>query len=153
MFGLDITEVTPAQRSAAKAVNFGIVYGISEFSLAEDIGVSRYEAKAYIDNYLSNYHGVRDYMKNIVVSDREYKQKALFSFLGYPLSAVESNYSETKIYEYYPFISIQNAVEVDNVKLHSVVPGIITSSSVCKREEYVGDRLVKEREYSNIGKQ
>ena len=92
-------------------------------------------------------------MKNIVVSDREYKQKALFSFLGYPLSAVESNYSETKIYEYYPFISIQNAVEVDNVKLHSVVPGIITSSSVCKREEYVGDRLVKEREYSNIGKQ
>lgn len=71
VFGVPIEAVTPLQRRHAKAVNFGIVYGISEFSLAEDIGVSRYEAKAYIDNYLSNYHGVRDYMKNIVASARE----------------------------------------------------------------------------------
>ena len=71
VFGVPIATVTPLQRRHAKAVNFGIVYGISEFSLAEDIGVSRYEAKAYIDNYLNNYHGVRDYMKNIVASARE----------------------------------------------------------------------------------
>ena len=66
VFGVPVEEVTPLQRRHAKAVNFGIVYGISEFSLAEDIGVSRYEARAYIDNYLSNYHGVRDYMKQVV---------------------------------------------------------------------------------------
>ena len=63
--------VTPLQRRHAKAVNFGIVYGISEFSLAEDIGVSRYEAKAYIDSYLENYRGVRAYMKQVVEDARE----------------------------------------------------------------------------------
>ena len=71
VFGVPAESVTPLQRRNAKAVNFGIVYGISEFSLAGDIGVSRYEAKEYIDSYLANYHGVRDYMKNIVLSARE----------------------------------------------------------------------------------
>ena len=66
VFGVPAEEVTPLQRRHAKAVNFGIVYGISEFSLAEDIGVSRYQAKAYIDNYLSNYSGVKAYMKKVV---------------------------------------------------------------------------------------
>jgi len=71
VFGVEPELVTPLQRRHAKAVNFGIVYGISEFSLAEDIGVSRYEAKAYIDNYLANYRGVREYMKNVVADARE----------------------------------------------------------------------------------
>ena len=71
VFGVNMEEVTPLQRRHAKAVNFGIVYGISEFSLAEDIGVSRYEAKAYIESYLSNYHGVRDYMKQVVEDARK----------------------------------------------------------------------------------
>ena len=71
VFGVEFDAVTPLQRRHAKAVNFGIVYGISEFSLAEDIGVSRYEAKEYIENYLTNYAGVRKYMKDIVVSARE----------------------------------------------------------------------------------
>lgn len=71
VFGVPAEEVTSLQRRHAKAVNFGIVYGISEFSLAEDIGVSRYEAREYIDNYLRNYHGVRDYMKNVVADARE----------------------------------------------------------------------------------
>ncbi len=66
VFGIPLEQVTPLQRSRAKAVNFGIVYGISAFSLAQDIGVFQNEAKAYIDAYLSKYHGVRDYMKNIV---------------------------------------------------------------------------------------
>ena len=66
VFDLPVTEITPQLRRAAKAVNFGIVYGISEFSLAEDIGVSRWEARAYIDNYLTRYHGVRDYMRDVV---------------------------------------------------------------------------------------
>lgn len=71
VFGVPVDEVTPLQRRHAKAVNFGIVYGISEFSLAEDIGVSRYEAKAYIDSYLDKYQGVRNYMKNVVDDARE----------------------------------------------------------------------------------
>ena len=71
VFGVAPEAVTSLQRRNAKAVNFGIVYGISEFSLAEDIGVSRYEAKAYIDNYLANYHGVRTYMKDVVAKARE----------------------------------------------------------------------------------
>ena len=66
VFGVPVSEVTPILRSRAKAVNFGIVYGISAFSLAQDIGVYPNEAKAYIDAYLEKYHGVRDYMKQIV---------------------------------------------------------------------------------------
>jgi len=71
VFGVRVEDVTPLQRRNAKAVNFGIVYGISEFSLAEDIGVSRYEARDYIDSYLANYHGVRSYMKNVVADAKE----------------------------------------------------------------------------------
>ena len=71
VFDVPMEEVTGLQRRHAKAVNFGIVYGISEFSLAEDIGVSRYEARAYIDSYLANYSGVRKYMKQVVEEARE----------------------------------------------------------------------------------
>ena len=71
VFGVAPENVTPLQRRNAKAVNFGIVYGISEFSLAEDIGVSRWEAKDYIDSYLANYRGVRDYMKQVVIDARD----------------------------------------------------------------------------------
>ena len=66
VFGVPPEEVTPTQRSRAKAVNFGIVYGISAFSLAQDIGVWPSEAKAYIDAYLAKYHGVRDYMERTI---------------------------------------------------------------------------------------
>ena len=71
VFGVEPEQVTSLQRRHAKAVNFGIVYGISEFSLAEDIGVSRWEAKDYIDSYLAHYSGVREYMKQVVVDARE----------------------------------------------------------------------------------
>ena len=66
VFNVPLNEVTPLLRSRAKAVNFGIVYGISAFSLSQDIGVYPNEAKAYIDAYLEKYHGVRDYMSAIV---------------------------------------------------------------------------------------
>ena len=71
VFGVPMDEVTPLQRRHAKAVNFGIVYGISEFSLSEDIGVSRWEAKDYIDSYLNHYQGVKKYMKQVVEEARE----------------------------------------------------------------------------------
>ena len=66
VFGVEPEQVTPLMRRHAKAVNFGIVYGISEFSLSEDIGVTRKEARQYIDNYLAHYAGVRTYMHEIV---------------------------------------------------------------------------------------
>ncbi len=66
VFGIKPEEVTSLMRRHAKAVNFGIVYGISDFSLSEDIGVSRKEAKAYIDSYLEKYSGVRQYMHDVV---------------------------------------------------------------------------------------
>ena len=71
VFNVPLKEVTPTLRSRAKAVNFGIVYGISAYSLAQDIGVWPSEAKAYMDAYLEKYHGVRDYMKSIVEQARE----------------------------------------------------------------------------------
>jgi len=66
VFGVPPEDVTPLMRSRAKAVNFGIVYGISAFSLAQDIGVFQNEAKAYIDAYFEKYHGVREYMASVV---------------------------------------------------------------------------------------
>jgi len=66
VFGVPLEAVTPQMRRNAKAVNFGIVYGISEFSLADDIGVSRKEAGAYINSYLEKYSGVREYMRRTV---------------------------------------------------------------------------------------
>ena len=71
VFGVPFEEVTSHMRSSAKAVNFGIVYGISQFSLSQDIGVSVAEAKEYMDRYLSKYSGVRQYMKDIVAKAKE----------------------------------------------------------------------------------
>ena len=66
VFGVDISEVTPLMRRSAKAVNFGIVYGISPFSLSQDIHVSVAEAKEYMDKYFAHYAGVNAYMKSVV---------------------------------------------------------------------------------------
>ena len=71
VFNLPLEDVTPTLRSRAKAVNFGIVYGISAFSLAQDIHVRPYEAKEYMEAYLEKYHGVRDYMKSVVEKAKE----------------------------------------------------------------------------------
>ena len=64
-------EVTPQMRSSAKAVNFGIVYGISAFSLSQDIGVTVAEARDYMDRYFATYQGVKAYMEGIVEQARE----------------------------------------------------------------------------------
>ena len=66
VFNVDPADVTPELRKRAKAVNFGIVYGMSDFSLAVDIGVSKYHAGEYIRSYFETYTGVDNYMKDIV---------------------------------------------------------------------------------------
>lgn len=71
IFQVPLDKVTPELRYRAKAVNFGIIYGISDFGLARDTGVSRKEAKMYIENYLDSYPGVRRYMEDIVQFGKE----------------------------------------------------------------------------------
>ena len=71
VFGVPIEEVTKEQRSNAKAVNFGIVYGISDFGLSEQLLISRKKAKAYIDQYLEKYSGIKNFMHNITEEGKE----------------------------------------------------------------------------------
>ena len=71
VLGIAPEAVTKEQRSRAKAVNFGIVYGIGEYSLSQDLKISVKQAKGYIDNYLDKYSGVREYMENIKETARK----------------------------------------------------------------------------------
>ena len=68
VFGVPIAEVTGEQRRRAKAVNFGIVYGLSDFGLARDLGISRKEAAGYIECYFARYHGVREFLDKTVAN-------------------------------------------------------------------------------------
>lgn len=68
-----IEEVTPKMRSEAKAVNFGIVYGISDFGLSNNLGISRKRAKEFIDKYLNTFSGVKKYMEDIVEFAKEHE--------------------------------------------------------------------------------
>lgn len=84
VFGVSEEDVTPEMRSNAKAVNFGIVYGISDFSLSEDIGVSVLEARRYIEGYFEKYPKVKEFMKDIV--DYAYENgyvKTMFNRIRY----------------------------------------------------------------------
>lgn len=76
IFKVPVEEVSKQLRSKAKAVNFGIVYGISEFGLAEQIDIKRNEAKQYIEQYLETYHGIKEFMTNVV---EEAKRKGYVS--------------------------------------------------------------------------
>ena len=71
VFKTPIDQVTKEQRSDAKAVNFGIVYGISDFGLGEQLGISRKIAKKYIDEYLAEYSGIKEFMENITEEAKE----------------------------------------------------------------------------------
>jgi len=70
VFEVPMSEVTAELRSRAKAVNFGIVYGISDYGLSRDIGVSRTEAGQYISNYFIKYHGVKEFIDRVVKDAR-----------------------------------------------------------------------------------
>ena len=71
VFKTPIEEVTKEQRSNAKAVNFGIVYGISDFGLGEQLGIGRKKAKQYIEEYLEQYAGIKHFMENITEQAKE----------------------------------------------------------------------------------
>lgn len=94
VFGVPIEEVTDLLRKRAKAVNFGIVYGIGEYSLSQDLDISVKQAKEYIDGYLASYPGVSNYLKNIIAEATD---------KGY----VETMYGRIR---YIPEIQSQNGV-------------------------------------------
>ena len=71
VLGKSQDEVTSEERSHAKAVNFGIIYGISDFGLSRDLGITRQEAKNYIELYFSRYPKVKEYMDNMVTEAHE----------------------------------------------------------------------------------
>lgn len=71
VFHIPFEEVTPLQRRNAKAVNFGIVYGISSFGLSEDLSISRKEAAEYIEQYFATYPGVKQFLDNLVAGAKE----------------------------------------------------------------------------------
>ncbi len=78
VFNKELDEVTSEERTKAKAVNFGIVYGISDYGLGEQIKVPRKVAKEYIEEYLKKYGGIKEYMENI---DEEAKEKGYVTTL------------------------------------------------------------------------
>ena len=93
VFKIPIDEVTKEQRSSAKAVNFGIVYGISDFGLAEQLGISRKQAKAYIEEYLEQYSGIKEYMEKIKAKAKETGYvETLFSRRRYIPELKSNNY-------------------------------------------------------------
>ena len=72
VFGVDISEVTKEQRGAAKAVNFGIVYGISDFGLSNNLGITKKKAGQYIKTYLDRYKNIEKYMQDVVAFGEEH---------------------------------------------------------------------------------
>ncbi|MDA6307933.1 DNA polymerase, partial [Escherichia coli] len=72
VFGIERPEdVTANDRRNAKAVNFGVLYGISDFGLSNNLGISRKEAKAYIDTYFERFPGIKNYMDEVVREARD----------------------------------------------------------------------------------
>ena len=97
VFKVPVEEVSKQLRSKAKAVNFGIVYGISEFGLAEQIDIKRNEAKQYIEQYLETYHGIKEFMADVVESaKRKGYVETIFSRRRYIPELSSNNYMVRK---------------------------------------------------------
>ena len=94
VLGKPLSGVTRQERSSAKAVNFGIVYGIGEYSLSQDLKISVKEAKQYIESYLEKYQGVRAYMQNIKeAAKKDGFVKTLLNRIRYIPELASSNFN------------------------------------------------------------
>ena len=131
IFNIPLEEVTDTYRRYAKAVNFGIIYGISDFGLSENVGITVKEAKKYIEDYLEKYPKIKEYMDNT---------KNI---------AVEKGYVETKFgrRRYVPNIKSQNYIireQAKRIAMNAPIPGTaadITKIAMVKIEE----RIKKEK--------
>ena len=131
IFNIPIEEVTDTYRRYAKAVNFGIIYGISDFGLSENVGITVKEAKKYIEDYLKKYPKIKEYMDNT---------KNI---------AVEKGYVETKFgrRRYVPNIVSQNYIireQAKRIAMNAPIQGTaadITKTAMVKIEE----RIKKEK--------
>ena len=103
--GVPLDEVTPTMRREAKAVNFGIVYGISDFGLSNNLGITRKRAKEFIEKYLETFKGVDKYMTDIVKFAKEH---------GY----VETLYNRRRSL---PEINAKNKIEPMNIVFETVL--------------------------------
>ncbi len=125
IFNVDIAQVTPQMRSSAKAVNFGIVYGISDYALSRDLKVMRRQAKQYMEEYFQKYQGVRAYMGNIIETAKE--QGYVTTLLGrrrYIPQLTSSKYSERSFGERVALNapiqgSAADIIKIAMVKVHS----------------------------------
>ena len=131
IFNIPLEEVTDTYRRYAKAVNFGIIYGISDFGLSENVGITVKEAKKYIEDYLEKYPKIKEYMDNT---------KNI---------AVEKGYVETKFgrRRYVPNIKLQNYIireQAKRIAMNAPIQGTaadITKIAMVKIEE----RIKKEK--------
>lgn len=95
VFGVPFSEVTEYQRSSAKAVNFGIIYGISSFSLSGDLKISIKEAETYINGYFQKYPNIKTYMENIVLNARKTGfTKTMYNRIRNIPEIMSSNYNQ-----------------------------------------------------------
>ena len=131
VFGVEVNEVEPDQRRSAKAINFGLIYGISAFGLSKQLGINRNLAAEYMDIYFSRYPGVRKYMNKI---------KAEAKKIGY----VETLYGRRL---YLPEISTGNAIRrqaAERVAINAPVQG--TAADIMKKAMLsVNDSLKKQK--------
>ncbi len=121
VYGVPIDQVTPDMRSAAKAVNFGIVYGISEFGLARNIGITRAEAGRFINNYFERYPGVKKFMEAAVETGK--KQGYITTLMGrrrYLPELRSSNYNTRSFGERAAMNSPIQGTAADIIKLAMV---------------------------------
>ena len=95
VFGVSIDDVTQDQRRSAKAINFGLMYGMSAFGLTRQLGISRGEAQEYLDTYFTRYTGVRDYMDNIKAQAKE--DKYVETIMGRRLYLNEINAANARL--------------------------------------------------------
>lgn len=154
VLGIPLDSVTKEQRSSAKAVNFGIVYGIGEYSLSQDLKISVKEAKAYIESYLEKYAGVKKYMDDIKKFARDNGfVKTMMNRIRYVPEITSSNFNTRSFGERVALNTPIQGSAADIIKLAMVrIYGRLKSEGLKSKlilqvhDELIIETLLEERE-------
>lgn len=135
VFGVPMNEVTSEMRSRAKAVNFGIVYGISDYGLSRDIGVSRKEAGQYIDSYFTKYHGVKTFIDVLLADARRLGYvTTLFGRRRYLPDITSSNFNQRSFAERTAMNTPIQGTAADIIKKAMIdVYNVLQEKQLCSR--------------------